>query len=127
MRGLKRQGATVDDAVEATRAAAARGRPLDGPAGLQVAPAVEADDVRAEHVTVERDAADLVVVPDGPSGLHDPVLPDYPVAGDQGFGGKTDDRSRRTEELDGRQLALETEPTGRVRLGLRGGDSARDG
>src|SRR6478735_1652487 len=63
MRGLKLQGATVDDAVEAARAAAARGRPLDGPAGLQVASAVEADDVRAQHVTVERDGTDLVVVP----------------------------------------------------------------
>src|SRR6476661_4894135 len=65
--GGKVRCSAVDDAVEAGRAAGAGGRPLEGPAGLQVALAGEDDEVLAEHVAAEGDGASLVVVAGGPA------------------------------------------------------------
>src|SRR6516165_661279 len=93
MGGGEVRGSAVDDAVEAGRAPGAGGRPLDGPAGLQVALAVKDDDVLAEHVAVEGDGAGLVVVAGGPALLPDAVLADDPVTGHQRAGGEADDRS----------------------------------
>src|SRR5690242_2133177 len=121
--GGKVRCSAVDDAVEAGRAAGAGGRPLEGPAGLQVALAGEDDEVLAEHVAAEGDGAGLVVVAGGPAVLQDAVLADDPVAGHQRLGGESGDGSGGGEELDGGQLAGEGQPTGGVRGGLRRGGS----
>src|SRR5262245_7655698 len=128
VRGGETRRAAVDDAVEAGRAAAAGGGPLERPAGLQVTAVVEDDDVLAEHVAVEGDRAGLVVVADRPTVLHDAVLADDAVAGRQRRGGEPGDRAGIAEELDRGQLADEGQPSGimRCRLGRGGpGGTAR--
>src|SRR5580704_15822215 len=109
------RASAVDDAVEAGRALGAGSRPLEGPAGLQVALASEDDDVLAEHVAAEGDGANLVVVAGGPAVLQDAVLADDAVTGHQRRGGEPGDRPGGGEELDGGQVAGEGQLSGAER------------